>query len=77
MPILTLQLPAWLSMYLCDLLFIAGDGGDSAFFSDDVEGDGEGLLHLLEEVGVVAEAFSGEKGADLSEKSSTWSSRAT
>jgi hypothetical protein len=39
------------------LLLIASDGGDPAFLSEDVERQREGMLHLLEEVGVVAETL--------------------
>jgi hypothetical protein len=62
---------------VCDLLLVAGDGGHSAFLCEDIEGDGEGVLHLFEEVGVVAEAVAGEKGADLRGGGRTWSSSAT
>lgn len=60
-----------------DLLLISGDGGDPALFSKDVERQGEGVLHLFEEVGVVAETLAGEQGADLSREGGTWSSSAT
>lgn len=49
------------------LLVIRCDGGDPAFLSEDVERDGEGVLHLLEEVGIVAETVTGEQGAHLNE----------
>jgi hypothetical protein len=60
-----------------DLLVVGSDGGDPAFLCEDVERDGEGVLHLFEEVGVVAETVTREQGANLSGREGTWSSSAT
>ncbi len=35
------------------------------------------MFHVLEEIGIVAEAVAGEQAADLDEKEVTWSIRAT
>lgn len=57
--------PAWIGEYLYDLLLVVGDLGDFPFFSDSIEREGGGAFHVLEEVAVVAEVFSGEERADL------------
>lgn len=52
-------------MYVDDLLFIVGDGCDLALLGDEIERDGEVGLHLLVEVGVVAEVLAAQQVADL------------
>lgn len=42
-----------------------GDGCDFSFVGDDVEWDGEGGVHLLVEVGVVAEVRAFKEVFDL------------
>lgn len=54
-------MPAYALAYIDDFSVVAGDGCDLAFLSDDVEGDGEGAIHLLIEVSVVGEIRSLEK----------------
>lgn len=65
MPVLNFRWPAWLYVYIDDFSVVSGDGCDLAFLCDDIEGKGEGAMHLFEEVGVVAEVGPLEKILDL------------
>jgi hypothetical protein len=42
-------------MYIDYFCVVAGNGCHFSFLGDDVKRDGEGAIHLLVEVGVVAE----------------------